>query len=279
MRVWFAVRRQRGPRGSRGEATIDLVVTRTSSRARHETLEPTTVTVTLTGGTRRAVFACPWAMAASACPARLTVNGASTFHVDGVMRVEQGTAPSLEPRYVVRATAFAAATSTGQSAQALTEDLATYYGTRAPVGLFSRPASYGASSSWGERLVIEEETPARFGVFYEYKQGSTPNVYAVRGPSATMRIDPDGLAFSFARRGSNAMDYPDHAVGCEGRPPRRVCTAPSPSVHAGALEVEVVPQASPPGRRRGCSPRSAQDPTPPARRPNGKATCWSPTRR
>ena len=232
MRAWIA--RPNGSvirSGSRGEVSADLdrdgdillVV-------RHERLEDATVTMTLTGAhASHPLFDLPaWALGRDLdVPIDCTVNGAKAFHVDGKFRVEPGTA--TQPRAALTWSAGAAAFASGGDLdkeighKLLTEDLATYYGARAPLSLFQDPSVYGGAGGWGDKLVIEAETAARFSVFFEYSQGSTPNVVKVHGPSAAMEIKQDGIAFAFSRRGSNAMDYPDHAIACHAKAAAPAC--------------------------------------------------------
>jgi hypothetical protein len=289
MRAWIA--RPNGSvirAGSRGNATADLdsdgdvfLVTR------QDRLENATVTVTLTGAhASHPVFDLPaWALGRDlAVPIDCTVNstsGATPFHVDGTFRVEPGTA--LQPRAALTWTKEAPFVDGGNldkqiGHKLLTEDLATYYGTRAPLALFLDPSSYGKPSGWGDKLVIEAETPTRFSVFYEYSQGSTPNVYKVHGPSSAMQIDPDGIAFTFSRRGSNAMDYPNHSIACHAKasaPACPTCAVPHPCAF-GYSEIDHVCTRPPAPVKQ---PRVFTDITAApystcALDTGGKATCW-----
>ncbi len=256
---------------------------------RQDRLEDTTVLVTLTGAhASHPLFDMPaWSLGRDlALPVDCTVNspsGVTPFHVDGTFRVEPGTA--LQPRAALtwaHETPFVDGGNIEKQIghKLFTEDLATYYGARAPVSLFLDPASYGKSSSWGETLVIDDETPTRFSVFYQYSQGSTPAVYKVHGPSAAMQLDPDGIAFTFARAGSNAMDYPGYTIACHGKaaaPSCATCSVPHPCSY-GFTEIEGV-CTRPPAPVK--SPRVFTDITAApystcALDAGGKVTCWGP---
>jgi hypothetical protein len=289
MRVWIA--RPNGSvlrAGSRGNVLGDLDADGDVLLVvRQDRLEDTTVLVTLTGAhASHPVFDLPaWALGrnlALAIDCAVTSpSGTTPFHVDGTFRVEPGTA--TQPRAALTWTSEAPFTDGGNldkqiGHKLLTEDLATYYGTRAPLSLFLDPSSYGKPSSWGERIAVEEETPARFSVFYEYSQGSTPNVYKVHGPSSSMQLDPDGVAFTFSRRGSNAMDYPSHSIACHAKaaaPACSTCAVPHPCSY-GYTEVEGVCTRPPAPVKQ---PRVFTDITAApystcALDKNGKATCW-----
>ncbi|MDB4939453.1 MAG: hypothetical protein JWP87_6425 [Labilithrix sp.] len=291
MRAWIAHTNGSVIRaGSRGQATADLDTDGDVYLVvRQDRLEDTTVLVTLTGAhASHPVFDLPaWALGRNlAVPIDCTVNstgGATPFHVDGTLRVEPGTA--TQPRASLTwagETAFADGGNLDRTIghKLLTEDLATYYGARAPVGLFQDPASYGKAGSFGDRLVIEAETPVRFSVFFEYAQGSTPNVYKVHGPSSAMQLDPDGIAFTFARRGSNALDYPNHSIACHAKaaaPACATCAVPHPCAF-GYTEVEGI-CTRPPAPVK--APRVFTDITAApystcALDTGGKATCWGP---
>lgn len=289
MRAWIAHTNGSVIRaGSSGSVTADLdsdgdvllVV-------RQDRLEDTTVLVTLTGAhLSRPLFELPaWALGRDlGLPVDCTVNspsGVTPFHVDGTFRVEPGTA--VQPRAALTWTNETAFVDGGNlekqiGHKLLTEDLATYYGTRAPLSLFLDPASYGKSSGWGETLKIDAETPSRFSVFYEYSQGSTPSVYKVHGPSAAMQLDPDGIAFTFARAGSNAMDYPGYSIACHGKvvaPACPTCAVPHPCSYGFTEVLGLCTRPPAPVK----SPRVFTDITAApystcALDAGGKATCW-----
>jgi hypothetical protein len=291
MRAWIAHTNGSVIRaGSRGQATADLDTDGDVYLVvRQDRLEDTTVLVTLTGAhASHPVFDLPaWALGRElVVPVDCTVKsttGTTPFHVDGAFRVEPGTA--TQPRAALAWTKETAFVDGGNldkqiGHKLLTEDLATYYGARAPLSLFLDPASYGKPSGWGDTLVIEAETPARFSVFFEYAQGSTPNVYKVHGPSSAMQIDPDGIAFSFSRRGSNAMDYPDHSITCHGKaaaPACATCAVPHPCAYGYTEVLGVCTRPPAPVK----SPRVFTDITAApystcALDTGGKATCWGP---
>lgn len=289
MRAWIAHTNGSVIRaGSSGSVTADLDTDGDVLLVvRQDRLEDTTVLVTLTGAhVSRPVFDLPaWALGRDlAVPIDCTVNsssGVTPFHVDGAFRVEPGTA--LQPRAALTWANEAAFADGGDvekqiGHKLLTDDLATYYGTRAPLSLFGDPSSYGKPSGWGESLVVDAETATRFSVFFEYSQGSTPSVYKVHGPSAAMELEPDGIAFTFSRAGSNAMDYPGYSIACHAKaaaPACPTCTVPHPCSY-GFTEVEGL-CTRPPAPVK--SPRVFTDITAApysacALDAGGKVTCW-----
>jgi hypothetical protein len=290
MRVWFA--RPNGSvirTGYNGESSVDLDRDEDILLVlRQEELQVTTVSVSLTGAhASKPAFDLPdWALGHELpttlqCRVR-SPSGVKPFTVNGSYRVERGSATQPRASLIwTEPNVFDDGGDTDKNIghDLLTRDMATLYGARAPVGLFRDPAEYNVTRDFGDRLAIEKETADRFATFFEYKQGQTPNLITVRGPSAAMGLTTDaigkGIGFSFDRAGSNALDYPDYSIHCEGTvyaPPfaTYACAAGYTEIGGSCLK-PVSPIPAP----RTFVDVSAGPYSTCALDTDGKATCWT----